>query len=75
MLCAMIDFEKEILAKAQSYCDATGVGISTLGKTIVNDGKFFTDLAAGRNPTLKTLRRVDEWLSKNMPSIKKSKRK
>jgi hypothetical protein len=61
----MITDEQKLLSLAEAYCAAKKIEPTTLGRWIVNDGKFFERLASGGGCTTKTVRRVEEWFDKN----------
>lgn len=62
---------QKMLASASEYCSSAGLKRSTLGRFIVNDGKFFDRIEAGGGCTMDTYEKVMAWLNSNLP--KKSK--
>lgn len=60
----------ELVALAAAYRAATGVGISTLCRTIFQNrnDKVFTRLADGDGISLKSALKVSEWFVANWPA-------
>jgi hypothetical protein len=63
-----------MLAAAESYCAATGTEITTLGRIIVNDGKFFPRIKNGGGCNLNTHQNVMNWFKEHKPRKSKLKR-
>lgn len=57
-----------MLAVASVYCISADVSRSTLGRFIVNDGKFFDRIEAGGGCTLQTYEKVMKWFQANKPN-------
>lgn len=64
----------KMLEKASDYCVSKGLSKSTLGRFIVNDGKFFDRIEQGGGCTMETYEKVMSWLSTNKPKKSKSKK-
>jgi hypothetical protein len=53
----------DLLTRIQAHCDRTGINLTEFGKQAMNDTGFVSKLKNGRNITLKTLRRVERFMS------------
>lgn len=52
-----------ILTRIETYCSVAGIAETTFGKRTVNDGKFVGRLRSGGSMTLRTLDRIEAFLS------------
>lgn len=59
---------QDLITIASTYSAHVGLKLSTIGAYSVNDGKFFDRLGAGGSCTLRTARRVFDYLSDNWPA-------
>ena len=73
IVATMNEMQNEMLSLAKAYCAATGTALSTLGRVIVNDGKFFPRIEAGGSCEMGTYSRVMAWLRDNAPPPGKGK--
>lgn len=64
MDCRMDEIDT-LLCRIAAHCKRHGISRAAFGKLVLNDTSFVTDLEAGRSPTVKTLRRVKEFLRGN----------
>lgn len=58
-----------LLDKANRYCEKHRIALSTLGRLIVNDGKFFLNLRSGKSCRIDTYHRVKSWFKDNANSL------
>lgn len=61
----MIDYRQELLSRARRYCEASGLALATVSNKVMNDGKFFDRLAAGKGCTVDTYGKVMRWFDEN----------
>ncbi|WP_417733096.1 hypothetical protein [Rosistilla oblonga] len=52
-----------LLVKIEQYCENRGIKTSTFGNLAVNDGKFVQRLRDGGSVTLKTMDRLEKFMS------------
>lgn len=64
----------KMLSVASDYCASMGISRSTLGRFIVNDGKFFDRIESGGGCTIDTHDKVMTWFKNHSPKKPKSKR-
>lgn len=58
---------QEMLDACDRYCAATGKARATVSMLILNDGKFFDRIAAGKDCQIGTHRRVMAWFQEHLP--------
>lgn len=51
-----------LLARAEKFCEKRDTSFSAICRAAVNDGKFLTGVRNGRDFTLGTYQRVNDWL-------------
>lgn len=61
------DLKEHLLTCAASYCAATGLADSTVGRVVTADGRFFERLRDGKTFTVKKYDDVIRWFSANWP--------
>lgn len=54
--------EERLLADIESFCEAYGVAITTLGREAVGDTGFVARLRKGRSPSISVVRRVYRYI-------------
>jgi hypothetical protein len=57
-----------IARRAADYSELTGTALSAIGQQAVSDPAFVTDVAEGRNITLKLYKRFMDWLDDHWPT-------
>lgn len=68
-----MDYKKEMLALRDKYIERAGSTSATLGKTIMNDGKFFDRIERGGSCTVETYHKVIAWFCSHTPARKRPK--
>ena len=58
-----MSMQSDFLRKIERFCRANGVAETTFGLDAVNDKSFVPDLRAGRNPSLRMVERVNEYMA------------
>jgi len=56
-----MNLRNKLIEDAEAFCEATGTSLSTLGKTVANDGKFFARLGAGGDCTTGVYERFQSY--------------
>jgi hypothetical protein len=56
-----------LIERAHQIAGRTGTSVATVSKEAVNDNGFITDVARGRNFTIKSYMRVQTWLDTHWP--------
>jgi hypothetical protein len=59
--------QDDLVKAAELYARHKGLAISTLGRIVAADGKFFIRLAADGSCTMRTGEQVAQWFSENWP--------
>lgn len=54
-----------LLQEIEDYCQRAGIAESTFGRHAINDGKLCSRLRSGKNVTLATAERVQDFIRKN----------
>ncbi|WBO22175.1 hypothetical protein [Sphingomonas abietis] len=54
-----------LLTRIQHYLRRSGTSASTFGRRVVGDPRFVHDLRNGREPRIKTERRIHAWLDRH----------
>jgi hypothetical protein len=62
-----MDWKTDLLNRANTYCERTGMARSGLGTLIMNDAKFFDDIEEGRVVRIDTLEKAKHWFEQNTP--------
>jgi hypothetical protein len=57
----------ELLREIEAWCRSTGTAESTFGRLAINDGKLVSRLREGKNVTLRTYRRVRDFIAGHPP--------
>jgi hypothetical protein len=60
-------WKEDLLDKANTYCERTGMARSGLAALIMNDVKFFDEIESGRVVRIDTLEKAKSWFEENMP--------
>lgn len=61
----MFTNEKDVLRAIEAYTKAKVMAESTFGRLAANDGKIVESLRSGNTVTLKTLRKISEYIAGN----------
>lgn len=69
------DYRQELLSYALDYCANNGMKISTLGRLIMNDGKFFDRIQNGGGCTFDSYLRIKSWFAANKKPKQPTRRK
>ncbi len=56
-----------LIRRAEEFSRQTGMSKTEIGKRAVNDGAFLSQVAEGRNFTIRLYRRLMDWLDTNWP--------
>ena len=64
----MDTFIASLLEQIGRYCEMHGISEKAFGLHAVNDGKFVADLRNGRDPRMRTIRKVQRALDRPPPS-------
>lgn len=69
-----MDYREELLNACKRYCEATGKAQATVATLVMNDGKFFDRMLAGKGCTVDTYKKVMQWFKENTPRTRKAKK-
>lgn len=61
----MFGNEQDVLRQIEAYTRARGMAESTFGRLAVNDGKLVESLRQGRTVTLRTVRKIQDFILEN----------
>ncbi len=62
-----MDYRSQLIALASAYSEARGLSEARIATIIVNSGRFFADIRAGKTCTVDTYLRVQGWFVANWP--------
>lgn len=62
-----MSLKQELLDAANKHKEKTGLTLTTISSYVMNDGKFFDNLQAGKSCTIDTYEKVMSWFKKNTP--------
>ena len=65
----MTNTSDKLLREIEVFCKRKKVAISTFGRLSVNDGKLVSRLKSGNDVTLKTRRKIINFIKKGMSDI------
>ncbi len=63
-----MDYRKQLLEAAETYCKQTGLSRATVGNYVAKDNRFFDRIESGGGCTIDTFQKVMNWFSENMPA-------
>jgi hypothetical protein len=59
--------KQNLFALAQAYSGALDLALSTIGKRVVKDPRFFERIGSGKSFTIKTYDNAVEWFAAHWP--------
>ena len=69
------DIRNALIRRAEEFSRRTGMSKSEISKRAVKDGAFISQVAAGRNFTVRLYQRMMDWLDANWPDPEPADRK
>ena len=62
------DIRAALLTRAEAFSRETGMPRTAIGREALNDTSFLSQVADGRNFTLRSYERVMDWLDTHQPT-------
>ena len=63
---------EQLISDIVRYCRSQQIAESTFGRLVANDGKFVSRLREGKSITLRTLKKVEDYMAERSPSASKN---
>lgn len=63
-----MNLKQKLLDAAKVHSKRTGLSIARISTIVMNDGKFFDKLKAGKSCTIDTYEKVMAWFADNTPA-------